>query len=88
MKKSFKPLIIVLIIVMCIVVLAGCQQSIKDDFKTITFHLDDGSTLTFDRSDVMISETETLVIIDKYYWNNGGQRTVLQKSQIKKVIYT
>lgn len=88
MKKSFKSLIIVLIIVMCIVVLAGCQQSIKDDFKTITFHLDDGSTLTFDRSDVMISETETLIIIDKYYWNNGGQRTVLQKSQIKKVIYT
>ena len=88
MKKSFKPLIIVLIIVMCIVVLAGCQQSIKDDFKTITFHLDDGSTLTFDRSDVQISETETLVIIDKYYWNNGGQRTVLQKSQIKNVSYT
>ena len=88
MKKSFKPLIIVLIIVMCIVVLAGCQQSIKDDFKTITFHLDDGSTLTFDRSDVQISETETLVIIDKYYWNNGGQRTVLQKSQIKNVTYT
>lgn len=88
MKKSFKSLIIVLIIVMCIVVLEGCQQSIKDDFKTITFHLDDGSTLTFDRSDVMISETETLIIIDKYYWNNGGQRTVLQKSQIKKVIYS
>ena len=88
MKKSFKSLIIVLIIVMCIVVLAGCQQSIKDDFKTITFHLDDGSTLTFERSDVQISETETLVIIDKYYWNNGGQRTVLQKSQIKNVSYT
>ena len=88
MKKSFKSLIIALIIVMCIVVLAGCQQSIKDDFKTITFHLNDGSTLTFDRSDVMISETETLVIIDKYYWNNGGQRTVLQKSQIKNVTYT
>lgn len=88
MNKSFKSLIIALIIVMCIVVLAGCQQPIKDDFNTITFHLDDGSTLTFDRSDVMISETETLVIIDKYYWNNGGQRTVLQKSQIKNVIYT
>lgn len=88
MKKSFKSLIIALIIVMCIVVLAGCQQSIKDDFKTITFHLDDGSTLIFDRSDIQISETETLVIIDKYYWNNGGQRTVLQKSQIKNVIYT
>lgn len=88
MKKSLKSLIIALIIVMCIVVLAGCQQSIKDDFKTITFHLDDGSTLTFDRSDVQISETETLVIIDKYYWNNGGQRTVLQKSQIKNVSYT
>lgn len=88
MKKSFKSLIIVLIIVMCIVVLAGCQQPIKDDFNTITFHLNDGSTLTFERSDVQISETETLVIIDKYYWNNGGQRTVLQKSQIKKVIYT
>ena len=88
MKKSFKSLIIALIIVMCIVVLAGCQQPIKDDFKTITFHLDDGSTLTFDRSDVLISETETLIIIDKYYWNNGGQRTVLQKSQIKNVTYT
>ena len=88
MKKSLKSLIIVLIIVMCIVVLTGCQQSIKDDFKTITFHLDDGSTLTFERSDVQISETETLVIIDKYYWNNGGQRTVLQKSQIKNVSYT
>lgn len=88
MKKSFKPLIIVLIIVMCIVVLAGCQQPIKDDFNTITFHLNDGSTLTFDRSGVQISETETLVIIDKYYWNNGGQRTVLQKSQIKNVTYT
>ena len=88
MKKSFKSLIIALIIVMCIVVLTGCQQSIKDDFKTITFHLDDGSTLTFERSDVQISETETLVIIDKYYWNNGGQRTVLQKSQIKNVSYT
>lgn len=88
MKKTLKTLIIVLIIVMCIVVLAGCQQSIKDDFNTITFHLDDGSTLTFNRSDVQISETKTLVIIDKYYWNNGGQRTVLQKSQIKSVTYS
>ena len=88
MKTSFKSLIIALIIVMCIVVLTGCQQSIKDDFKTITFHLDDGSTLTFERSDVQISETETLVLIAKYYWNNGGQRTVLQKSQIKNVSYT
>lgn len=83
-----KTLVILLVLALCFVALAGCQQSIKDDFKTITFHLDDGSTLTFDRSDVQISETETLVIIDKYYWNNGGQRTVLQKSQIKKVIYT
>lgn len=83
-----KTLVIFLVLALCFVALAGCQQSIKDDFKTITFHLDDGSTLTFDRSDVMISETETLVIIDKYYWNNGGQRTVLQKSQIKKVSYT
>ena len=83
-----KTLVILLVLALCFVALAGCQQSIKDDFKTITFHLDDGSTLTFDRSDVMISETETLVIIDKYYWNNGGQRTVLQKSQIKKVIYS
>ena len=83
-----KTLVILIVLVVCFVALAGCQQSIKDDFKTITFHLDDGSTLTFDRSDVMISETETLIIIDKYYWNNGGQRTVLQKSQIKKVIYS
>lgn len=83
-----KTLVILLVLALCFVALAGCQQSIKDDFKTITFHLNDGSTFTFDRSDVQISETETLVIIDKYYWNNGGQRTVLQKSQIKKVIYT
>ena len=83
-----KTLVILIVLVVCFVALAGCQQLIKDDFKTITFHLDDGSTLTFDRSDVMISETETLIIIDKYYWNNGGQRTVLQKSQIKKVIYS
>ena len=88
MKKTLKTLIIVLIIVMCIVVLAGCQQSIKDDFNTITFHLDDGSTLTFNRSDVQISETKTLVIIDKYYWNNGGQRYCYRKEDIKKIRYT
>lgn len=83
-----KTLVILLVLALCFVALVGCQQSIKDDFKTITFHLDDGSTLIFDRSDIQISETETLVIIDKYYWNNGGQRTVLQKSQIKNVTYT
>lgn len=83
-----KTLVILIVLALCIVVLAGCQQSIKDDFNTITFHLDDGSTLTFNRSDVQISETKTLVIIDKYYWNNGGQRTVLQKSQIKSVTYS
>lgn len=83
-----KTLVILIVLALCFVAFAGCQQSIKDDFNTITFHLDDGSTLTFNRSDVQISETETLVIIDKYYWNNGGQRIVLQKSQIKNVTYS
>lgn len=83
-----KTLVILIVLAWCFVAFAGCQQSIKDDFNTITFHLDDGSTLTFNRSDIQISETKTLVIIDKYYWNNGGQRTVLQKSQIKSVTYS
>ena len=86
MKKSFKSLIIVLIIVMCIVVLAGCSAiEIRDDFhyETMTIYLKDGGKITFKRNDIKISQTDTLLIIDK----KNDRSYVYKKENIRKIIY-
>lgn len=68
MKKTLKSLIIVLIIVMCLGVFVGCSTyKIRDDFhyETMTIYFKDGENISFRRNDIKISQTDTLLIIDK-----------------------
>lgn len=93
MKKSLKAVIIVLIIMANVSVLAvGCSSEkdkmIRDDFNTITFYFNNGYDITFNRGDVIIQEGEELIVVDQYYWNNGGQRYCYRKEDIKKIRYT
>lgn len=86
MKKSFKSLIIVLIIVMCLGVFVGCSSyKIRDDYhyETMTIYFKDGGKITFKRNDIKISQTDTLLIIDK----KNDRSYVYKKENIRKIIY-
>ncbi len=86
MKKSFKSLIIVLIIVMCLGVFVGCSTyKIRDDFhyETMTIYFKDGENISFRRNDIKISQTDTLLIIDK----KNDRSYVYKKENIRKIIY-
>ena len=86
MKKSFKSLIIVLIIVMCLGVFVGCSTyKIRDDYhyETMTIYFKDGGKITFKRNDIKISQTDTLLIIDK----KNDRSYVYKKENIRKIIY-
>ena len=66
MKKSFKSLIIALIIVMCLGVFVGCSTyKIRDDFhyETMTIYFKDGENISFRRNDIKIIKTYMLIII-------------------------
>ena len=86
MKKSLKSLIIVLIIVMCLGVFVGCSTyKIRDDYhyETMTIYFKDGGKITFKRNDIKISQTDTLLIIDK----KNDRSYVYKKENIRKIIY-
>ena len=88
MKKSFKSLIIALIIVMCLGVFVGCSTyKIRDDFhyETMTIYFKDGGKITFKRNDIKISQTDTLMIIDKkndrsYVYKKENMRKIYQRT--------
>ena len=85
-KKSFKSLIIALIIVMCLGVFVGCSTyKIRDDFhyETMTIYFKDGENISFRRNDIKISQTDTLLIIDK----KNDRSYVYKKENIRKIIY-
>ena len=57
MKKSFKSLIIALIIVMCIAVLAGCvtrSQMIDNTTNSLTIRMTDGNIVTYEKRQIKI----------------------------------
>lgn len=86
MKKSFKSLIIALIIVMCLGVFVGCSTyKIRDDYhyETMTIYFKDGENISFRRNDIKISQTDTLLIIDK----KNDRSYVYKKENIRKIIY-
>lgn len=86
MKKPFKSLIIALIIVMCMSVFVGCSTyKIRDDYhyETMTIYFKDGENISFRRNDIKISQTDTLLIIDK----KNDRSYVYKKENIQKIIY-
>ena len=90
MKKSFKSLIIVLIIVMCIVVLAGCvtrSQMIDKTTKTLTIRMTDGNIATYRGQIKTIEETKNLIILTVDYGNGIVSTVVFNKENITYVEY-
>ena len=86
MKKTFKSLIIVLIIVMCLGVFVGCSTyKIRDDYhyETMTIYVKNGENISFRRKDIKISKTDTMLNIDK----KNDRRYVYKKENIRKIIY-
>ena len=91
MKKSFKPLIIALIIVMCIVVLAGCvtrSRMIDKPTSSLTIRMTDGSIATYQGQIKNIEETKNLIILTIDWLGNGQTETVVfNKENITYVAY-
>ncbi len=91
MKKSFKSLIIVLIIVMCIVVLAGCvtrSRMIDKPTNSLTIRMTDGSIATYQGQIKNIEETKNLIILTIDWLGNGQTETVVfNKENITYVAY-
>lgn len=91
MKKSFKPLIIVLIIVMCIVVLTGCvtrSRMVDKPTNSLTIRMTDGSIATYQGQIKNIEETKNLIILTIDWLGNGQTETVVfNKENITYVAY-
>lgn len=91
MKKSFKSLIIVLIIVMCIVVLAGCvtrSRMVDKPTNSLTIRMTDGSIATYQGQIKNIEETKNLIILTIDWLGNGQTETVVfNKENITYVAY-
>lgn len=91
MKKSFKSLIIVLIIVMCIVVLTGCvtrSRMIDKPTNSLTIRMTDGSIATYQGQIKNIEETKNLIILTIDWLGNGQTETVVfNKENITYVAY-
>lgn len=82
-----KKIIIAIILIVCLGVFAGCSAiEIRDDFhyETMTIYLKDGGNVSFRRNDIKISQTDTLLIIDK----KNDHSYVYKKENIRKIIYT
>ena len=88
MKKS---LIIVLIIVMCIVVLAGCvtrSRMVDKPTNSLTIRMTDGSIATYQGQIKNIEETKNLIILTIDWLGNGQTETVVfNKENITYVAY-
>lgn len=91
MKKSFKSLIIVLIIVMCIVVLTGCvtrSRMVDKPTNSLTIRMTDGSIATYQGQIKNIEETKNLIILTIDWLGNGQTETVVfNKENITYVQY-
>lgn len=91
MKKTFRSLIIVLIIVMCIVVLAGCvtrSRMIDKPTNSLTIRMTDGSIATYQGQIKNIEETKNLIILTIDWLGNGQTETVVfNKENITYVAY-
>lgn len=85
MKKSFKSLIIVLIIVMCIVVLAGCvtrSRMIDNPTNSLTIHIAGGNIAVYERKQIKnIEETKNLIILTIDWLGNGQTETVVYNKE-------
>lgn len=92
MKKAFKEVIVVLIIVMCIVVLTGCvtrSRMIDNPTNSLTIRMADGSIATYERRQIKnIDETKNLIILTIDWLGNGQTETVVfNKENITYVQY-
>lgn len=91
MKKSLKSLIIALIIVMCIVVLAGCvtrSRMVDKPTNSLTIRMTDGSIATYQGQIKNIEETKNLIILTIDWLGNGQTETVVfNKENITYVAY-
>ena len=90
MKKSFKSLIIALIIVMCIVVLAGCvtrSRMIDKTTNSLTIRTTDGNIATYRGQIKNIEETKNLIILTVDYGNGIVSTVVFNKENIIYVAY-
>lgn len=94
MKKSFKSLIIVLIIVMCIVVLTGCVTRSRMIDKPTNLNLlmirtTDGNVVTYERRQIKnFSEKRDIIILTIDWQGNGQTETIVfNKENITYVAY-
>lgn len=90
MKKSFKSLIIVLIIVMCIVVLTGCvtRRMVDKPTNLLMIRMTDGNVATYERGEIKnIEETKNLIILTVDYGNGIVSTVVFNKENIIYVAY-
>ena len=91
MKKSFKSLIIVLIIVMCIVILTGCvtrSRMVDKPTNLLMIRMTDGNVATYERREIKnIEETKNLIILTVDYGNGIVSTIVFNKENITYVEY-
>lgn len=94
MKKSFKSLIIALIIVMCIVVLTGCVTRSRMIDKPTNLNLlmirtTDGNVVTYERRQIKnFSEKRDVIILTIDWQGNGQTETIVfNKENITFVAY-
>ena len=82
-----KKLLIAIILIVCLGVFVGCSSyKIRDDYhyETMTIYFKDGENIiSFRRNDIKISQTDTLLIIDK----KNDRSYVYKKENIQKIIY-
>lgn len=90
MKKAFKKVIVVLIIVTCIVVLTGCvtrSRMIDNPTNSLTIRMTDGSIATYQGQIKNIEETKNLIILTVDYGNGIVSTVVFNKENITYVEY-
>lgn len=92
MKKSLKSLIIVLIIVMCIVVLAGCvtrSRMIDKPTNVLAIRTTDGNLVKYEKRQIKnISEKKDVIILTIDWQGNGQTETIVfNKENITYVAY-
>lgn len=92
MKKSFKLLIIALIIVMCIVVLTGCvtrSRMVDKPTNSLTIRMTDGNIVTYEKRQIKnISEKRDVIILTIDWQGNGQTETIVfNKENITYVAY-
>lgn len=84
--EKVKKLLIAIILIVCLGVFVGCSTyKIRDDYhyETMTIYFKDGENISFRRNDIKISQTDTLLIIDK----KNDRSYVYKKENIRKIIY-